>query len=301
MQQYLAGRHNFDILSVEKDTPISGKLFVDQRPDKDLKAKRFVINHSTFANMSFKSSSFIASNLSFCVFIGCYFRRTYFEATLFTGCKFIDCVFDDITLVGCDMRYSTFENCYIDYDVLIGSLPVPSNIRWKMCTNLALESLRSGDSEQYRKYFFEEMKSSEEHYWDMVIQRGKWYKDKYDTVDRFLGLFKFTKSKMSKYLWGYGEKISHLVIVILSVILIFSVIYYAQVDVFKEANSSTAAAKSLDFSESLYLSFCNFITITSDFTTNNAFVRLITAIEGVLGVVLMGFFVAALFRFINRR
>lgn len=285
---------------LQPDTPFIGKLFVDQRPDETFTPERLTINHSTFANVSFKKSKLRNCNLAHCVFIDCYFKYTYLENVIFTGCKFINCTFDNISLIECDFRYAVFENCFIEYDLLFNCLPSTANLRWKICTNLALESLRAGNSQEYRKYFFEEKRSSERHYMKMVLQRERYYKEHYDSVDRVFGLLKYIASKFSKVLWGYGEKISHLIFVIIIVIFCFSLIYQSLGNVFKEANTS-GEQRNLNLVESLYFSFCNFLTLTSDFTSSFIFVRILSVIEGALGLVLMGFFVAALFRFINRR
>jgi hypothetical protein len=302
MYQYIVGRNNENLASLLPRQLYTGTLFADQRPDKNFDKNNLQVNQSTFANCSFKESKIKSSDFAHCVFIDCYFRKTQFEGVMLTGCKFINCTFDEAIFVQCDVRYTTFEGCYIEFEALEGSLPSTSNIRWKICTNLALESLRQGNSEQYRKYFFEEKRSSESHYKKMIMQSNPYYKKKYDFIDRIKGLFLLTKSKTSKYVWGYGERISHLVSVIILVILAFTICYWLQNGVFKEANNSNNnVTRDLSFLESLYLSFCNFLTLTSDFTTASTMVRTITVVEGALGVILMGFFVAALFRYINRR
>ncbi|MFH5186320.1 pentapeptide repeat-containing protein [Paenibacillus sp. TAB 01] len=301
MDQYFLSRVRRMIDSIGKKEIYEGIIISDERKDKELKWDHRTINHSTFAKVSFKESTLSNCNFSLSVFIDCYFKKTSLENINFVGCKFINCTFDNIKLVQCDIRFTVFENCYIEYDEVKNCLPAQSNIRWKMCTNLALESLRAGDSENYRKFFFEEKSACEEHYLGMLLQKEKYYKQKYDTIDRIVGLIKYINSQISKLIWGYGERIQNLVVVIFFILLIFAICYNMQDSVFKEANSSQAIAKKLNFSESLYLSFCNFLTITSDFTSINPFVRTITVIEGTFGVVLMGFFVAALFRFINRR
>jgi hypothetical protein len=301
MYQYFEGRERKKIKSLTNTETFEGIIICDEREDKDIKWSRMKINHSTFSKVSFKESSLDNCDLSFCVFIDCYFKKTRLENLNFIGCKFINCTFDSIYLVQSDIRFTVFENCYIDYEEVKRCLPVPSNIRWKLCTNLALESLRDGDSENYRKFFFVEKEACEEHFLAMFFQKESYYKKKYDTVDRVIGLTKYLNSRLSKMIWGYGERIQNLVFVIFVILITFATLYNTQGRVFKEANSPEAIEMKLSFSQSLYLSVCNFITITSDYTSSDQFIRTITAIEGTLGVVLMGFFVAALFRFINRR
>ena len=50
-----------------------------------------------------------------------------------------------------------------------------------------------------------------------------------------------------------------------------------------------------------YMSLSNFFTVTCDYTPDGFAYKFLSVFEGGIGIVLMGFFVAALFRYINRR
>ena len=50
-----------------------------------------------------------------------------------------------------------------------------------------------------------------------------------------------------------------------------------------------------------YMSLSNFFTVTCDYSPNSIFYKTLSVAEGGVGIILMGFFVAALFRYINRR
>lgn len=301
MNQYFESRKATPISEINSYEKLEGIIISDEREDEKLTWENVTINHSTFSNVSFKKSKIRKTDLSFCVFIDCYFKYTEMENVKLLSCKFINCTFDDIKLIESDIRFAVFDKCIIDYEEIVGCLPAQSNLKWKLCTNLALESLRIGDYVNYRKFFFSEKHACESHYFSIFIQRESYYKKKYDTLDRFVGLIQFLLSRISRIIWGYGEKIQNLVVVIISTIIGFAILYYFQGDVFKEANSVNTELKNLNFLESLYLSFCNTLTISSDFTSAHQGVRILTVIEGTMGVILMGFFVAALFRFINRR
>lgn len=45
----------------------------------------------------------------------------------------------------------------------------------------------------------------------------------------------------------------------------------------------------------------NFFTVTCEYTPDVFLYKVLSVMEGGIGIVLMGFFVAALFRYINRR
>jgi hypothetical protein len=46
------------------------------------------------------------------------------------------------TIIACDFRYSEFENCYVEYRYLKGSLPSEPNLRRYLVRNLALQCLK---------------------------------------------------------------------------------------------------------------------------------------------------------------
>lgn len=304
MNQYMSGREEAEITILTGETRrITDKLFVNLRED-GRRYNDLLVNHCTFANMGFKNAKIIQCDLSHCVFIDCYFKRTYFQNTNFTGCKFINCKFDHITVIACDFRYTTFKDCIMDFIVMRQNLPpMPSmsNIRWELCRNLANESLRLGRANQFRSYFFEEKRACESHYWQMLVQKEEFYKNHYDTVDRLIGLTSFLGSKINKYLWGYGEKISSLLLVISSVIIIFSLIYFLSGQIFSENGISDQSKKSLTFLRSIGFSLSAFFSSSLYYTTTNNTVRFLTTFERILGIVFGGFFVTSLFRYVNRR
>ena len=280
-------------------------LFINQRPDnKKINDVRFSLNglsilNSTFAKMGFRETGFAHLNLSYTVFIDCYFRNAKFENVDFTGCTFINCNFEGVTLISCNFMYAKFENCYIEFEKMKPNLPSHHNLRWKLCINLSIESLKSGQDEDYRKYFYAEKEASEQHNIHKLLYKSDKYYEKYSVIEGIIGFLKFIQSKANKYLWGYGERLDILIRNILGVILGFGILYYLSGPVFKE--NGFHIQKEIGFWDSLYVSACNFFTITSDYTTSRPGMRLLTAVEGFIGIILMGFFIAALFRYINRR
>lgn len=299
MIQFVLGRKKLSLASVISGQFFTDKCFSNERLEKQ-KITGVTINHSTFANMGFKEMKFSNCDFSFCVFIDCYFRKADFVNVNFTGCKFINCQFD-VSLLSCNFMYVTFWNCFIEFDIMYSNLPPMeySNIRWKLCTNLAMECLRQGNTEEYRKYFFEEKTSSESHFFAKFKQSTAFYKARYGRYDSIGGLIEYVLSKTNRYLWGYGEKIQTLFVVMSTILLSFMLFYNTRGLVFKELGQSKL--QRLNLPESFYYSMCNFFTITSDFTTSDSIVRIATAVEGFLGMLMMGFFVAALFKYINRR
>lgn len=298
MKAYFEGRELSKYEDIGNIEIISDKYFVNNRVD-NTKIENRKFENSTFATMGFKSNRFNSCQFMYCIFLNCYFKDAKFDNTKFIGCKFIECNFEGSTYYNCDFRYASFKECFIQFKALYNTLPNEENIRWRICKNLARECLSLGYTEDYREYYFEEKKATEKQNIEIILRRQSYYKNKYGGWEAIVNLVKLIISKLDKYLWGYGENLKNLIINVLVVVFGFAVLYNQAGTVFKI--NGDADLINLNFADSFYLSICNFITITADITTANSFIRNSTVIEGVVGVILTGFFVAALFRHINRR
>jgi len=300
MQQYFENREkeSFKKLIENKDGEnkiIENKVYVNERPDKNWNSNNYIVHNSTFAKMGFREAKFNDDDLKFNVFIDCYFKRAKFNNVNFTGSLFINCNFDEVTLINCVFDYCKFENCIIQYKYLKESLAERANIRWEICKNMSLECLKLGQENEYRKYFFEEKKASETYYLKKFWHKGSdTYYKKYNGVDQLTGFVDYVLSKLNKLLWGYGEMISRLIINIVIVLGMFTVGYYMSVDVVGGSTKMTIPI-------ALYISISNFFTVTCSYISDESIYKVLSIAEGGVGIVLMGFFVAALFRFINRR
>lgn len=304
MNQYMIGRKESILAEVMEQAKVQDLLFFNTRylstkttPKKTWKG--LLINQSTFVNMGFRYNRFEKCDFQHCVFIDCYFKDAEFSHILFIGCKFINCNFEDSVFHRCDFDYANFQNCYIEFDNLYHSLPTRNNLRWKLCINLSLECLRSGNSKEYRKYFFEEKKASERYYWDLVCQKDNYHRDKYNFVDSMRGLVFLATSKLNCIIWGYGERIQNVLYTTAIMILVFAFIYSYPGAIFVVDGNIKVE---LNFGQALYHSLCNFITVSSGFTgKTSSIVAIMGVIEGYLGVIIIGFFVATIFRYVNRR
>lgn len=296
MQQYFEQKNIInDISSIISNEKIEDKILANIRCDKNWTSKRFIIHNSTFAKMGFKQSKFIDDDLRFNVFIDCYFKQAIFEHVNFTGTIFINCNFDEITIINCIFDYCKFQNCYIPHRFFEKSFPQRANIKWELCKNISTECLKLNKIDEYRKYFFEEKKASEEYYLKKFWHNGnEIYYKKYNFVDKITGLSNFLLSKLNNILWGYGEKISKLIFNITIIILIFSIIYYIDIGIIN-------THKEMSFIRAIYISLCNFFTASCSYIYKLKTYKIFSIIENIIGNISMGFFIAALFRYINRR
>ena len=178
---------------------------------------------------------------------------------------------------------------------MLQSLSKRPNIRWELCKNLSLECLKLGHEDEYRKYYFEEKEASEQYYWKKFWHKGsdKYYR-KYNAIDQLSGLGNYILSKANKILWGYGEKLIRLIFNVIIVLLIFMLGYYYGIEEVSKGVQMTWGIAG-------YMSLSNFFTVTCEYTPDVFLYKVLSVMEGGIGIVLMGFFVAALFRYINRR
>lgn len=296
MQQYFENRTLKSHKDIKADNVCQeGIILANERIDSNWKSENYIIKNSTFAKMGFLQSHFSNDDLRFNVYIDCYFKRAKFENVNFTSSIFINCNFDEAVFVNCTFDYCKFEDCFIKYDDLVESLSNRPNMRWELCKNLSLQCLELGYEDEYRKYFFAEKEASEKYYWKKFWHKGtEDYYKKYNGRDRMSGLWNYLLSKANKLLWGYGERLSRLIWNIVIVLIGFSVCYYIGIDKVGDKIPMTWGIAS-------YMSLSNFFTVTCDYTPDSVFYKTLSVAEGGVGIILMGFFVAALFRYINRR
>ncbi|MCO1600018.1 pentapeptide repeat-containing protein [Desulfosporosinus nitroreducens] len=300
MQQYILSKVNMSIMSVESNVIIRDKVFANERPDKTLKLNHLDIRDCTFANMGFRESEFKECDLSHNIFISCYFKNTNLNQVNFVGSKFINCNFDGVKMQHCDMIYTIFEDCCIDFNLVFNSLPSEYNLREKLCKNLAIECLRAGRDEDYKRFFFQERLAREDHYFETFrLDQKTYYKIKSNN-DKIIAFFRYITSKMSRYVWGYGENIYQLFGVMFLVNWIYSIIYWKSGNVFLYTIGNEEKFE-IDYYNSFYHSICNFFTVSSGLYTDNNITKIIMMSQYFIGVVFTGFFIASLYKNINRR
>lgn len=302
MQQYFEGKTkaNLNEVNANRDQ-ISGDLssvclkdmlFANERIDNIKEIDYCVITHSTFANMGFKGTKFTRSDFSFCTFIDCYFKSSSITQVNFTGCKFINCNFDGpaLAISDCVFMYATFEGCIIPFEIMKSNLPKKEeNLCADLCRNLSLQCLALGEISDYSKYYFKQRHAEETHEIRKLIHAsGSYYDKKYNFFEGLAGLFNFLKSKMSRYLWGYGEKILPLVVNTLLIIGIYSLVYFF-------------VLSPISYGAALSVSISSFFNISMISTANLDKVTALIISEGILGLLFTGLLITAIFRRINRR
>ena len=308
MDHYFIGRERktlTDLVKQGSTSKVELACFVDEKIDDKVGEKvddkfvltHLIINNSTFSNIGFKKTKAQQCDFSFCVFINCYFKWAELQQVKFQSCEFINCNFEHASFIGCDFQYAELSGCYISYAAIKSNLPHErENINRSLCRTLSIQCLQLGAVEDYKQFLFEERSAGEIHAIRKLFHSSTSYYKKYSLLDGLEGLLYYTRSKISKYLWGYGEKMGVLVRNIVLVILAYALYYSPSIATIVETPVSN-----YNFLSAVYLSTCTFFSGNIDLRCLNSALQMVILSEHVLGAVLVGFFGAALFRQINRR
>ncbi|MGG7195399.1 pentapeptide repeat-containing protein [Clostridium butyricum] len=300
MNEFVLGKHRYNICDLESNVEYIDKLFSNERPDSNFKKEKLDIQHSTFTNIGFREANIKNSNLSHNVFVSCYFKKSNIWNVNFTGCTFINCKFDDVDIEHSDFIYANFENCYIMYDIMYNNLPREFNLRENLCRNFSMECIKAGMDDDYKKYYFEERKAREKNYYEIFRLNTKpYYKDN-NMYQKIIAFFKYMQSKVSKVLWGYGENIWQLICSMLFINMIYVIIYMFFGESFSSQVDTDVNFK-FNILNAIYFSISNFFTSSSGYYANNLSLRIIILSQYFVGVTFIGCFTAALYRNINRR
>ena len=176
--------------------------------------------------------------------------------------------------------------------------PEEENLRSALCRNLSIQCSLQGDYDNYKLYLFEDRKAGEVHEIRKLFHKtGSYYDKKFNFLEGIGGLFNFLRSKTSKHLWGYGERMTTLVRNIILIIALFSILYFAIPNCLQIENQVTTVS----FTDAIFLSITSFFNISTKVLFLSSCGRILWIIENVIGVILIGFFITALFKRINRK
>ena len=273
--------------------------FVSERLDgESLSNGRF--QHCTFVNLSFKDATLNAFKFLNCVFINCYFRRTTLKNCTIIGCKFTDCDFPKIGLVACDLRYIRFHGCVPPFENMRSALPDEPNLRSDICRNLAIESSKLGLRGDARLYRTEEMVARENHLIKAVLGESDWYVKHYPGFSRVRALFRLARSRLNRYLLGYGESLFVLLRnSSIAAFAIFPFVYY----IFRSGFGHQNGDSSVSLGDCILFSISTMFPIPnlSDVFTTRWDTHVIATTEAICGVIVLALSAAYVFRWSLRQ
>lgn len=286
--------HRSSVGDLKSGSSCDDQMFSNIRYENDtLESATFT--HCTFANVSFKESTLLNCVFTDCVFLNCYFRRATIEACTLTSSRLYECAFPRLRVLRCDFRYTSFIECFIDYDTIHKSMPEEPNLREDLSAGLALAASTSHEERQAKRFRLAAIKAHEEHLWFAVTGDSAWYKEHYSGMARVRALLGLIASKANGIAWGHGESLKRLArnaaIVVFAIIPLLLYLARAQ---FTGSNSLMDwQVVSLNY----FLGDAGFSPADPESTV----ARLICAFGVLAGIVTFGLVITYLFRSITSR
>ena len=270
-----------------------------QRSDTGLEIANVDWRYCLFRAVGLKGAKFQNSNIPFCRFEHCYLRQSAFVRVDLTGATFVDCNLRDVKFEDCKMWYCTFQNCSINYDEALKSAPLEGSIREKFLKALRLNARSTGDARQADRLLLMEMRADRNEQQDIALAATHWHQSRYTTRDRLRAAKRLSTHWIENLVWGYGVRIHRIVFTALTVIALFALTLWGRQVPFAGALKETAGP--LTLTDAIYVSAMAFTTVGfGDITPASVFGKCVMSFLGVVGPALLGLFVAAAYRRIQR-
>lgn len=261
--------------------------------------KNIHLNNYIFRKLSLKECKFEDCSIKYshiCEYS--YLRHASFKNVDFTGTLFENVNLEKARFENCKLYYVKFENCIIDYKEIIKSKPKKPNLAINLLKSLYKNELQQGN-EQNADEILLLIKQEEENLYLRYLgcrredsEKEEWEKSNYyeDEMKRMgLSTFKVIRllitSKLSKYVWGYGIKISNIFDAMIYSIIFFSLIYSYLIP-----NESPCYY--------LFLSAKSWI-LNNEYT-NIFWIDFFMLIENFLGILSMALFTSAFYRKVEK-
>lgn len=283
--------NNFDL------QPIEVKTFQNVSFPGEVKDKLFIQNF--FTDVGAKGTIFQNCNFSHSVFTRAYFRNAKFIQCTFIGAHFYDCNFRHAELVRCDFKYATFQGTIIPPQEVIANLPEWPNVKCELLRSHRINAQSVGDTEAIKLYIREEMTALREHYRRAREKKEAYYSEKYKGFGRWIEVrWESFTLWLGWVTWGYGEYPTNLLKFAIFSLLVLTIAVMVQTgDLFSA--TTTVQKIGSTFWESLKSTISLFLGLPQ---ANQIPVNwIIMSITIMLRYVLLGLFIAVIFRRFSRR
>ncbi len=282
-------KHISEINSLEKENI---NLLVADEHKPNLAIRDRVFTRCLLLRLGLKKANFDKITFHQCIFQDCYFRETKFHNVDFTGSTFRDCNFERATFQSCRFRYVTFSRCLLDYSEIMQSLPSEPNIAILLLKSLQRNAREIGNRNFADKLLSQQIDVEKRDLKNRIWAVSKYYKDRYEGLDRWLSLAQFIKLVLSGWFWGHGMRLKSLFRSALILLLLFTSLFY-----FFGAFLHQGQPSQLSIWMSFYISIATFTTLGySSHIPASGFTYVLHATESLTGVLFLGFLAASLYR-----
>lgn len=257
------------------------------------------LSHCLLRDKYLRDVTFKGGMLRHCRLEFCNMREAVFERVDFTGTVFLSCDLRHTNFIGCTLWYVSFDRCLLNYDAVLMSLPIQTNLRHQVLRSLRLNAISVGDTVWADKLLHLELKAERDELSNVALKRTDYYKTKYTKLDQLAAAGNYVLHLINEVLWGHGFNLWRLVLSGSMTIAAFAVICWRSPAAYFVGHDP--ATRGLTLSESFYYSVVSFTTGGfGDIMPGNPLSRIITATEGMIGIVFLGFFAAAVYRRYSR-
>ena len=228
-------------------------------------------------DVGFKGARLIDCNLSQATFSECYFRRSIFQGCDIVNAKFESCDFPNARLEASRLDYARFRNCELGLASIAFREDGNPQVLARVCHNLKQNAMSMGHLGDVSELSYLE-KTYERHVlFNLAFGRGGAKPGGFKAVVRWLD------SVALNCIWGYGERPWRLFLAGLASIFAFGTLQFV-LDGIPNAG----------WWDDIYFSGITFLTIGyGDLVPVDGIPRLLSVLEGVFGITVIGMLIAS--------
>lgn len=283
----------------DRTTPLDVRAHNDGVHGKNEVIRDVQLYYCLLRDKYLRYATFYGGAIRHCRFEYAYLREATFERIDLTGTTFVNCNLEKTTFTACTLWYTTFVSCELNYESLLQSLPLEPNLKQRLLRNLRVNAFMQGDREWEDRLRRLELDAEREEYRNGMRAASAYYTRKYAGIRRFEVSGKYVLRSAGRLIWGDGLRLGNLFASALFIIGAFAIAAKSVPAsyVILSTVEQPIDVRTLSWPEALYYSIISFSTGGfGDIIPGNVWARTLTATEGVLGVLFLGFLAAALFR-----
>jgi len=229
----------------------------------------------------------------------CNLRKAAFERIDFTGTVFLNCDLRRTIFNACNLWYSSFDRCLVNYDAILASVPTQTNIRHQFLRGLRLNAVSVGDKMWADRLLHMELTAERDELANIALMSTDYYRRKYTKLDQLRAGSRFVLHVINDLFWGHGFNLKRLILSGFVTMAVFAAVCWGSPA--RYTFGGNLATRGLTWTEATYYSVVSFTTGGfGDIMPGNAFARFVTATEGLVGIIFLGFFAAAAYRRYSR-
>jgi uncharacterized protein YjbI with pentapeptide repeats len=266
----------------------------EQATVSDVQLSHCLLKDKYLRDVTFKGGMIRHCRLEFCNL-----RKASFERIDFTGTVFLSCDLRRASFTSCTLWYTFFDRCSLDYDAILRAAPPETNLRQQFLRSLRLNAVSLGDKVWADNLLHLELIAQRDELKNVVLRSTVYYRQRYDKIDQIWSAGRLVLHVINDLLWGHGYNLKRLVISGFVVNAFFASLCWLSPA--RYAVRDEPVTRSLNLFEAVYYSIISLTTGGfGDIIPGNTVARVITATEGLVGVIFLGFFAAAVYRRYSR-